>query len=96
MKRKMNWRNLKFLPAGGDESQAITRKDKGFMHLCELLRDLSVIHNKTIVMVTHEPTVAAYAQEVAVLKDGKLVKRFATEEAGGGEGLAVRYQESLR
>jgi putative ABC transport system ATP-binding protein len=64
--------------------------------VCELLRDLAVIHNKTIVMVTHEPTVAAYAQEVAVLKDGKLVKCFATEEAGGGEGLALRYQESLR
>jgi putative ABC transport system ATP-binding protein len=64
--------------------------------VCELLRDLSVIHAKTIVMVTHEPTVAAYAQEVAVLKDGKLVERFATEEAGGGQGLAVRYQECLR
>jgi putative ABC transport system ATP-binding protein len=64
--------------------------------VCELLRDLSVIHNKTIVMVTHEPTVAAYTQEVAVLKDGKLVERFATEVAGGGQGLAVRYQESLR
>ena len=64
--------------------------------VCELLRDLSVIHNKTIVMVTHEPTVAAYAQEVAVLKDGKMVRRFATEETGGGEGLALRYQESLR
>ena len=63
--------------------------------VCELLRDLAVIHNKTIVMVTHEPTVAAYAQEVAVLKDGKLVKRFATDDAGG-EVLAVRYQESLR
>jgi hypothetical protein len=38
MKRKMSWRSLKFIPAGGDESQAITRKDKGFMHLCELWR----------------------------------------------------------
>src|SRR5438045_740990 len=64
--------------------------------VCELLRDLSAVHNKTIVMVTHEPSVASYAQEVAVLKDGKLVKRFATEETGGGQGLAVRYQESLR
>ena len=64
--------------------------------VCELLRDLSVIHNKTIVMVTHEPTVAAYAQEVAVLKDGKMINRFATEETGGGEGLALRYQECLR
>jgi putative ABC transport system ATP-binding protein len=64
--------------------------------VCELLRDLSIIHNKTIVMVTHEPTVAAYAGDVAVLKDGKLVERFTTEETGGGPGLAARYQESLR
>ncbi len=64
--------------------------------VCELLRDLSIIHNKTIVMVTHEPTVAAYASEVAVLKDGKLVERFATEHLKNGEALAVRYQESIR
>jgi putative ABC transport system ATP-binding protein len=64
--------------------------------VCELLRDLSQIHNKTIVMVTHEPTVAAYAQEVAVIKDGKLVERFATQETNGGQALALRYQECLR
>jgi putative ABC transport system ATP-binding protein len=40
--------------------------------VCELLRDLSVIHGKTIVMVTHEPTVAAYAQDRIVLKDGTI------------------------
>jgi len=61
--------------------------------VCELLRDLSVIHNKTIIMVTHEPAVAAYATEVAVLKDGKLVERFATEAAKNGQGLAMKYQE---
>jgi putative ABC transport system ATP-binding protein len=64
--------------------------------VCELLRDLSSIHNKTIVMVTHEPSVAAYAQEVAVLKDGRLIERFATEGSDGGQALAMRYQESLR
>jgi putative ABC transport system ATP-binding protein len=64
--------------------------------VCELLRDLSTLHNKTIVMVTHEPTVAAYAQEVAVIKDGTLIKRFATHETDGGQGLALRYQECLR
>jgi len=64
--------------------------------VCELLRDLSQIHGKTIVMVTHEPSVAAYAQEVAVLKDGRLVERFNTEEVDGGQGLALRYQECLR
>jgi putative ABC transport system ATP-binding protein len=64
--------------------------------VCELLRDLSVIHNKTIVMVTHEPTVAAYAQEVAVLKDGRLIERFPTDGPENGQGLAARYQECLR
>ena len=65
--------------------------------VCELLRDLSSIHNKTIVMVTHEPSVAAYAQEVAVLKDGKLIERFPTESgSNGGQALAARYQETLR
>jgi putative ABC transport system ATP-binding protein len=64
--------------------------------VCELLRDLSLIHGKTIVMVTHEPTVAAYAQEVAVLKDGRLINRFPTEGPDNGQGLAARYQECLR
>src|SRR5438067_11531709 len=64
--------------------------------VCELLRDLAQIHQKTIVMVTHEPTVAAYAQEVAVLKDGKLIERFATSDTAGSQGLAQRYQECVR
>jgi putative ABC transport system ATP-binding protein len=64
--------------------------------VCELLRDLSQNYSKTIVMVTHEPTVAAYAQEVAVLKDGKLIERFPTDGPGNGQGLAARYQECLR
>ncbi len=42
--------------------------------VCELLRDLSVNQGKTIVMVTHESDVAAYAQEVVVLRDGKVVE----------------------
>ncbi|HZZ42095.1 MAG TPA: ABC transporter ATP-binding protein [Tepidisphaeraceae bacterium] len=64
--------------------------------VCELLRDLSAIHNKTIVMVTHEPTVAAYAQDVAVLKDGRLVQRFAVESVDGHQGLAMRYHECTK
>ncbi len=64
--------------------------------VCELLRDLSLVHNKTIVMVTHEPSVAAFAQEVAVIKDGRLVQRFPIESAATSQELAARYQESLR
>src|SRR5947207_4786841 len=64
--------------------------------VCELLRDLSDEHGRTIVMVTHEPSVAAYAQEVAVLKDGRMIDRFATTGVGSSQELAARYQECLR
>jgi putative ABC transport system ATP-binding protein len=63
--------------------------------VCELLRDLAEKHNKTIVMVTHEPSVGAYAQEVAVIRDGQIIARFATEGMSGQQ-LAVRYSEALR
>jgi putative ABC transport system ATP-binding protein len=63
--------------------------------VCELLRDLSVIHGKTIVMVTHEPSVGIYAQEVAVIRDGQLVDRFPTDGVTG-QDLAAKYLESQR
>jgi putative ABC transport system ATP-binding protein len=63
--------------------------------VCELLRDLCQSQHRTIVMVTHEPAVAVYAQEVAVLRDGQLVERFATDGIDGQE-LAVRYQHALK
>ncbi|CAN5560024.1 ABC transporter ATP-binding protein [soil metagenome] len=63
--------------------------------VCELLRDLCKRDGRTIVMVTHEPTVAAYAQEVAVLKDGKLMDRFSTIGLSDSHQLALRYQNAL-
>jgi len=63
--------------------------------VCELLRDLCTNHGKTIVMVTHEPVVGAYAQEVAVIRDGRLVERFATEGMDSSR-LAVKYAECLK
>jgi putative ABC transport system ATP-binding protein len=64
--------------------------------VCQLLRDLATEQGKTIIMVTHEPTVAAYAQEVAIMKDGKLIERFATRETQDPQHLAARYQEAVR
>jgi putative ABC transport system ATP-binding protein len=46
--------------------------------ICRLLRDLSVVYGKTIVIVTHEPNVAAYAQRTVVLKDGGMVGQEAS------------------
>ena len=39
MKRKIKWRTLKFIPIGGDDSQVITIKSKGFMKLWDRYRD---------------------------------------------------------
>jgi hypothetical protein len=39
MRQKIKWRTLKFIPDGGDESQAICFRDEGFMSLCERLRE---------------------------------------------------------
>ena len=64
--------------------------------LIGLLEHLNREQGMTIVMVTHEPTVAAYAQEVAVLKDGRLIERFATDGMQDGQTLAARYQECVR
>ncbi|MGH7178796.1 MAG: ABC transporter ATP-binding protein [Tepidisphaeraceae bacterium] len=63
--------------------------------VCELLRELCRTERRTIVMVTHEPSVAAYAQEVVVLRDGRAVARFETGGADS-ESLAAKYQECLR
>jgi putative ABC transport system ATP-binding protein len=38
-----------------------------------LLRDVSKQYNRTIVMVTHDPRIAAYADRIIFLKDGKVV-----------------------
>jgi putative ABC transport system ATP-binding protein len=64
--------------------------------VCQLLRSLSTEHGKTIVMVTHEPSVAAYAREVAVIKDGKLVCKFPADATDGGAALGARYLECIR
>jgi hypothetical protein len=44
----MSWRSLKFIPVGGDETQAITRRDPGFMSLCEEYRYGSSFPDYTI------------------------------------------------
>ena len=58
--------------------------------VCELLARLCR-EGRTIVMVTHEAAVAAYADDVAVMKDGKLLDRFRVENADPAM-VASRYQ----
>ncbi len=58
-----------------------------------LMRRIVDQQNKTIVMVTHEAHGAAFADEVIILKDGRIVGRL--EPKGGADAalVATGYQE---
>ncbi|WP_037197927.1 ABC transporter ATP-binding protein [Rhodopirellula baltica] len=61
--------------------------------ICKLLRNLCDQQQRTIVMVTHEPSVAVWADSVVVLKDGQIVNQFLTNECTDAQSLAARYQQ---
>jgi putative ABC transport system ATP-binding protein len=61
--------------------------------LCRLLRQLCEEQRRTIVVVTHEPAVAVWAQRIVVLKDGQVLTEFATEQISDAHSLAAHYQE---
>ncbi|WDQ17248.1 ABC transporter ATP-binding protein [Rhodopirellula sp. P2] len=61
--------------------------------ICRLLRDLCDQQQRTIVMVTHEPSVAIWADSVVVLKDGEIVQQFATNTCTDAQTLAAKYQQ---
>jgi len=51
-----------------------------------LLRDVSKKYNRTVVMVTHDPRIAAYADRIIFLKDGKVVDETLLERKHGKSG----------
>ena len=44
-------------------------------HIIELLVSMKQTRDRTLVLVTHDPDLAALADEVMVLKDGRVVER---------------------
>lgn len=47
--------------------------------IASLLRDVSKQYGRTVVMVTHDPRIAAYADRIIFLKDGKVVDETVLE-----------------
>ena len=62
--------------------------------ICALLGDLHRTEKSAILVVTHDPQVAAVAQKVHFLKDGKIAASYATE--GDAEMVSKRYLETYR
>ena len=61
--------------------------------ICQLLQELCQEQGRTIVVVTHEPAVAVWAQRIVVLKDGQVLTEFPTQQFRDVHALAAHYQD---
>ena len=57
--------------------------------IAALLRSISRDYNRTVVMVTHDPRVAAYADRIIFLKDGHVVDETALERNDSSNYVSV-------
>ena len=62
--------------------------------ICELLRELNQTERSAILLVTHDPVVAAAATRVCFLKDGAIAEDFATEHDPAA--ISARYLETYK
>jgi putative ABC transport system ATP-binding protein len=60
--------------------------------ICRLLRELSQHEGRTIIVVTHEPAVAIWAERVMVMRDGRSLTEFSTKDFQDSQSLAAHYQ----
>lgn len=63
--------------------------------LCRLLRSLCDEQARTIVVVTHEPTVAMWADRIVVLRDGKKLTEFASTGSHQPQEITECYQQAV-
>lgn len=61
--------------------------------ICRLLHDLSREQGRAIVVVTHEPAVAFWADRLAILRDGAVQAELFRSDYATVQELATAYQE---
>ncbi len=57
--------------------------------IASLLRDVAKRYGRTVIMVTHDPRIAAYADRIVFLKDGKVVDETILEPKNANSTAAV-------
>ena len=63
--------------------------------ICEILDRLCRDEKRTILLVTHEPTVAVWSKRLLILKDGRLIADRPTADFQDAHHLAAAYQEAV-
>ncbi|WP_020473459.1 ABC transporter ATP-binding protein [Zavarzinella formosa] len=61
--------------------------------ICRLMKELCEEQKRTIIVVTHEPSVAAWTERVVVMKDGRILTEFRTADFPDPAALTVHYQQ---
>ena len=64
--------------------------------ICRLLRELCDEQHRTIVVVTHEPSVAMWADRAVILTDGRDLASFPVAKPHDPEALATAYQHAVQ
>jgi putative ABC transport system ATP-binding protein len=57
--------------------------------IASLMRDAAKKYGRTVIMVTHDPRIAAYADRIVFLKDGKVVDETLLERKDDGNAAVV-------
>jgi putative ABC transport system ATP-binding protein len=61
--------------------------------IASLLRDVTKKYGRTVVMVTHDPRIAAYADRIVFLKDGRVVDETNLDRKSAAEKIADKMKE---
>ena len=61
--------------------------------IAALLRQVTKEYGRTVVMVTHDPRIAAYADRIIFLKDGKIVDDTQLERKGAEDTITDKMKE---
>lgn len=59
---------------------------KASLEILKIFEELHENHGKTIILVTHEPHLAKYAERIIELKDGKIIRDEKNPKRGGKDG----------
>lgn len=63
--------------------------------LCGIFHSLRETDPRTILLVTHEPTVAIHADRTILLRDGKILAELENRNFSDAKSLAMAYQEKI-